>query len=144
AEPLGLLSDVKVADKADQFLAQEFAKADAADHDSRATLLHALSVRRKASFEQANALNRVRQNLSDAALAYLSLTVANLDRPELADEVLGVLGPRSKVESAGPGLPPRRYWEGGGPSPWHRGRVEATALAALAFAKARPQAAELR
>ena len=54
-----------------------------------------------------------------------------------------MLGPRAKTESAGPGQQPRRYWEGKDQRPWHRGAVETTALAALAFARARPQAAEL-
>src|SRR5206468_3195839 len=97
----------------------------------------------KATFEQANALNRLRQNLSDAALAYLALTFANLDRKGLGIEVLGVLGPRSKVESAGPGNPERRYWEGKNQHPWHRSAAEATALAALAYARVQPEANEL-
>jgi alpha-2-macroglobulin len=143
AEPLGLLPDPKALDKAAAWLGQEFAKVNPADHDSRAMILHALSTRKKATFEQANSLNRLRQSLPDAALAYLALTFANLDRPELAGEVLDVLGPRSKTEAAGPGLPTRRYWEGSSPVPWHRGAAEATALASLAYARARPQATEL-
>jgi alpha-2-macroglobulin len=142
AESLGLLPDAKAADKAAAFLEEQFAKADAADYESRAALLHALSARHKATFEQANALNRVRQSLPDVALAYLALTFANLDRPALAGEVLGVLGPRAKTEDAGPGARPRRYWSGANQSPWH-GPVETTALAALAFARVRPDAPEL-
>src|ERR671921_240811 len=78
AEPFGLLADPKVLDKAATYLAQEFARTDAADHETRAALLHALSTRRRATFEQANALNRSRQDLPDVALAYLALTFANL------------------------------------------------------------------
>jgi TolA-binding protein len=146
AEPLGLVADPKTLDKAAAWLTQATAAnwTDASDLEMRAALLHALSTRRKATFEQANSLNRVRQGLSDVALAYLALTFANLGRPELAGEVLDVLGPRAKTESAGPGLPARRYWEGASQNPWHRGPAEATALAALAFARVRPQAAELK
>ncbi|HEX8201838.1 MAG TPA: alpha-2-macroglobulin family protein, partial [Isosphaeraceae bacterium] len=143
AEPFGLLADPKALEKAATYLAGEFAKTDAADHETRAALLHALSTRDRATFEQANALNRLRQNLPDVALAYLALTFANLDRAALADEVLGVLGPRAKSEPAAPGASPRRFWSGDGRNPWSRGPVEATALAALAFARVRPQAAEL-
>src|SRR5262249_31061012 len=92
---------------------------------------------------QANALNRLRQNLSSVALAYLALTFANLDRGALADEVVGVLLPKSKTEPAEPGSPPRRYWDGSPNSPWCRDAVEATALATLAIARARPQAEAL-
>jgi len=138
AEPLGLVPDPAALDRAANYLNQEFPKVDAADHETRAAMLHALATRRRASFEAANALNRARQGLSDVALAYLALTFAELDRPSLAAEVLDVLAPRARVESAGPGLPGRAYWAGAGASPWHRGPVEATALASLAFARARP------
>ena len=103
AESLGLLTDAAVLDKAATWLAQEFAKVEGGDNETRATLLHALSTRNKASFEQANALNRVRQGLSNVSLAYLALTFANLDRVSLGDEVLGVLGPRGKTEPTVPG-----------------------------------------
>jgi uncharacterized protein YfaS (alpha-2-macroglobulin family)/tetratricopeptide (TPR) repeat protein len=142
-EPLGLLTDVKVLDQAATHLAGELARASGADTETRAALLHALSTHRKATFEQVNTLNRQRQGLSDSALAYLALTLGNLDRAELAGEVLDVLGPRSKAEASQPGRPPRRYWPGASRSPAHRGPVEATALAALAYARVRPQAPEL-
>ncbi len=57
--------------------------------------------------------------------------------------MLDVLAPRAKSEPAGVGKKPRKYWEGKDQGPYHRGPVETTALAALAFAKARPQAPEL-
>ena len=45
AEPLGLLTDAAVLDKAATWLTQEFAKVDGGDHETRATILHALSTR---------------------------------------------------------------------------------------------------
>src|SRR5262249_8113721 len=66
-----------------------------------------------------------------------------LERPELAGEVLDVLGPRSKTDPAGPGRPPCRFWPGASSAPALRGPAEATALAALAYARVRPQAPEL-
>src|SRR6185312_9422441 len=108
-------------------------KAAGNDHDTRAVLLHALSTRGKATFEQANTLNRVRQGLSDAALAYLALSLSSLDRAPMASEVLDVLAARAKTESTEPGAPPRRYWEGRGTLPFNRGATEATALATYAF-----------
>ncbi|MFO0961048.1 MAG: MG2 domain-containing protein [Isosphaeraceae bacterium] len=143
AEKLGMLPDPTAAEKAAAYLSAEFAKVDGSDHEGRAAILHALSARGKASFEQANGLNRVRQNLSNVALAYLALTFANLDRATLADEVLGVLIPKGKPEPAQPGQPPRRYWEGNPAHAWCRDTVEATALACLAIARARPQAEAL-
>ena len=136
AAPLGLVTDPKVMDKADAYLAQEFARTDVADHEARAALLHALSTRGKATFERANALNRDRQSMPDVALAYLALTFANMDTPALGNEVLDVLLPRAKSEPAGVGVKPRRYWEGSPRQPWH-GTVETTALAALAIGRLR-------
>jgi len=143
AEPLGLLTDPKALDKAAAYLTQEFARVGAGDHETRAMVLHALSTRRRANFENANSLNRLRQGLPDAALAYLALTLVNLDRAPLAGEVLDVLATRGKAESAPAGDRPRKSWGGSGPSPWNRSAAETTALVALAYAKARPQAPEL-
>ncbi len=80
AAPLGLLTDGNALDKATNYLAAEYARLGAGDHETRATLLHALSTRGKANFETANSLNRLRQSLSDAALASLALTFVNLGR----------------------------------------------------------------
>ncbi len=142
ARSVGLLPDPSAVDKAAGYLAQEFNKAGA-DHETRAALLHALAGLGKASFEQANTLNRIRQNLPDVALAYLALTLHELDRDPMAGEVLDVLAPRAKSESAGTGKKPRKYWDGNNQGPWHRGPAETTALAALAFARIRPQAPEV-
>ena len=143
AEPLGLLTDPKALEKAAGYLAAEYGKLGPGDHETRATILHALSTRGKANFETANSLNRLRQGLSDPALAYLALTFANLDRKPLAGEVLDILGPRGKVDAVEPGGKPRRSWGGSGVSPWNRSPAETTALVALAYAQARPQAPEL-
>ena len=56
AEPLGLLTDVKVLDQAAAHLEGEFARISGADRETRAAVLHALSTHRKATFEQANSL----------------------------------------------------------------------------------------
>jgi uncharacterized protein YfaS (alpha-2-macroglobulin family)/TolA-binding protein len=141
ARAVGLLPDTSSLEKASGYLTREFARAGT-DFETRATLLHALAALDKATFEQANTLHRVRQGLPDVALAYLALTLAKLDRPSLAGEVLDVLAARARTEAAGVGQKPRKFWEGGNQGPWHRGAVETTAWAALAFARARPSAPE--
>ncbi len=142
ARSVGLLPDPAGLDKAAAYLAREFARAGN-DFEARAALLHALAAVGKASFEQANSLNRARQNLPDVALAYLALALKELDRATLAGEVLDLLATRAKVEPAGVGEKPRKFWEGADQGPSHRGAVETTALAALAFARVRPQGGEL-
>ena len=59
--------------------------------------------------------------------------------------MLDVLGPRAKTEPAGAGpAGPAATGRATSQHPWHRGPAEATALAALAFARGRPQAAGAR
>ncbi|MHB1556227.1 MAG: tetratricopeptide repeat protein, partial [Isosphaeraceae bacterium] len=143
AERLGLLTDPKVLEEATGYLRQESTQLAADDWDTRAALLHALSTRRGATFEAANSLNRVRNGLSDSALAYLALTFANLERSTMAGEIIGLLGPRAKTEATAPGHPPRYYWDRGGRSPFGRSATEITALVTLAYARVRPDAREL-
>ena len=78
------------------------------------------------------------------ALAYLALTFANLDRAALAGEVLDVLGPRAKTEPAGAGPPAAPLLgRARASTPGTAAAAETTALAALAYARVRPQAPEL-
>ncbi len=104
------------------YLRQEFAKTSGNDHETRAALLHALSTRHAAGFEAANSINRMRDGLSDPALAYLALTFANLDRVTLANELIGILAARAKTEATAPGRPARVYWNNSGRSQAIRGR----------------------
>nr|WP_303652759.1 MG2 domain-containing protein [Paludisphaera mucosa] len=143
AEDLGLLPDPGVCDRAAAWLEAAMSTTNPRDRDARAAILHALSLRKRAGFEAANSLNRERQNLSNGGLAYLALTFANLGRPELAGEALAILGPRAKVETPAPGRRPRLSWEGSGQSAGLRATSETTALVCLAYARSRPQAAEL-
>ena len=122
------MTDVKVLDHAVAYLQQEFAKTSGNDHETRAALLHALSTRHAAGFEAANSSNRVRNGLSDPALAYLALTFANLDRLSLAGELIGILATRAKTEATAPGRPSRVYWSNSGRSQAIRGAAETTAL----------------
>ncbi len=133
----GMVTESQTIDKAIAFLQNEYGKLDAADTDTRAAILHALATWEKATFEQANALGRDRQNLSDSALAHLAQTFVALGRPTLAVETLGVLTPRAKHEAAGPGLPDRLSWTSN-----RQGPAEVTALAALAYAEGLPTSRE--
>ena len=143
AERLGLLTDPKVLDQAVSYLGQQFSQLDATRLGDTPAMLHALSTRRAASFEAANSLNRARNQLSDPALAYLALTFANLDRPTLAAEVIGILGPRAKTEAPAPGRPSRLFWDRAGRQSFARSTAEITAMVTLAYARVKPDAREL-
>ena len=142
ASVVGLGAEPGVIDKAMAYLTQEFLRSGS-DAEARVALLHGLAAFGRANFEQVNALNRSKQQLNDVSLAYLALTLAHLDRAPMAVEALEILASRAKLEPAGVGKKPRKFWEGAGQGPWHRGSVETTALVALAFAKVRPTAPEL-
>ncbi len=137
-----MMTDSGAFDRAAHYLAQEWGRVPAADLEMRAMVQHALAAMKRGSFEQANALNRSRQSLPDAALAELALALAELDRATLAGELLDILSARAKSEAVEPGAKRRTYWQGNGQR-WNRGPAETTALAALAYARVRPQAPEL-
>lgn len=133
---LGLVSDPAALDRADNYLTQSLAQVDRRNLVASAAILHALSTRGKATFEQANSLNRLRDGLPNQALAYLALAFANLDRASMGGEVVGILSRRARTEPAGPGKRPRTFWtEGAAGDP-----AFTTGLAALAFARLSPGA----
>jgi len=137
----GIDVDPNALSRAGDYLVAEFGRAGA-DLGGRAAVLHALAVLGRANFEQANALNRGRQNLGDASLAHLAMALGLLDRPSLAGEVLDLLATRAKSEPVGPGQKPQTYWGGRSQGAWHRSRTDTTALVALAFARVRPTSAQ--
>ncbi len=142
ARSQAMMTDSGAFDRAAHHLAQEWGNVPAGDLEMRAMVQHALAAMNRGSFEQANALNRSRQSLPDAALAELALTLAALDRASLAGELLDILSTRARSEPVPPGARRQTYWQGNGQR-WNRGRAETTALVALAYARVRPQAPEL-
>ena len=93
----------KVPDNAIQkggdFLQAALAKLASADDESRAVLVHALTMADKGDFAQVNRLYRSRQSLSPAALCYLALSYASMDRMETA-RAAGDCGQTRSYESA--------------------------------------------
>jgi TolA-binding protein len=144
AEPLGFVSEPKTLEHGVTYLKAEFDKLDRADQDTRAAILFALSTRKAASFEAANSLNRVRDRLSDPALAFLALTFANLDRRSLGAELVDILRRHGKIEKAASGPGHLTSWPGAAHSPAVKGGVETTALIAYAIARIEPSAPELK
>ncbi len=134
----GLGSDPAVLERGVGFLQGALTRVDQADHDTRGAIVFALSARGRASFEQINAQNRIRDALSSKSLAYLALSFANLDRASMAEDSLKLLAAKGKSEAAKPGEKPRMYWTNAAGSP----DVDTTGLATLAFARVRPAASE--
>ena len=75
-------------DKAVTYLDSQIAATDANDYESKAILLHALTMAGREDFTLANRIYRSRPVLSPAALAYTALTFAHMGRTGTAKELL--------------------------------------------------------
>ncbi len=142
ARQLGIVVNDKTLNDAQAFLQNRFTKAAANDNDAKAVLLHALSVAGAADYANVNRLYRERSALSDAALAYTALALANLNRNEIATEMLDLLESKAKARTVdGRAI---TNWDAAKSHPWLNDRIETTAVALLAIVKVKPTAAKAR
>jgi tetratricopeptide (TPR) repeat protein len=81
--------------KAQSYLQSQSAATAETDYETKAVLLHALTAAGQADFAVANRLFRNRPTLSNAALAYLALALAGMDRKPMASELLDLLAQRA-------------------------------------------------
>ena len=146
ARQAGLAVNGDTTTKAQAFLQTAFTNVPANDNDARAVILHALSTVAAADFANVNRLYRERNTLSDPAVAYAAAALVNLNRTEMAKEMLDLLLTRAKRQAIDnqallniEGVPP-----GATAHPWLNDRIESTALALLALAKADPNNAKAR
>lgn len=118
--------------KAVTYLRNQVAAAETGDFESRAILLHALAVAGHGDFALANHLYRERPSLSSAALAYLALALAEMDRKATAGELLDLLTKR-KLDAPASADP-----SAGRELPWSHSPVEVRAIWALAVERVAP------
>ncbi|MBN2024624.1 MAG: tetratricopeptide repeat protein [Pirellulales bacterium] len=103
------------------------------DYETKAILLHAVSVAGHGDFALANRLHRNRPALSTAALAHLALAFVEINRPTMAAELLDELAKRNMDD-------PQARWKAAGAClPWNNSSAELRALAALAIQRVRPK-----
>ncbi|MGA2032865.1 MAG: tetratricopeptide repeat protein, partial [Thermoguttaceae bacterium] len=124
--------------KALGYLRSQVAVTDNTDYESKAMLLHALSVAGQGDFALANRLYRVRPLLSSSALAHLALSFTAMDRKAMSSELLGVLAERNLDE------PASRRTAITGALPWSHSPAELRALYALALSETTPQSPKLK
>ena len=120
ARQQGVHVDDNVLAKATTYLKDRFAKTDQKGNETKAIILHALSTANAADFAYANRLYRNRNQLTPRALAYTALVFVNLNRLEIAGEILDVFT-ATKVQKDEA-----------------KREVETTALALLAMEAVRP------
>lgn len=136
AQQLGVTVNPDTLKRAEQYLNNMIARVAASDNDAKAVILHALSVGKAADFKLVNPLYRERNGLSEIALAYAALTLANLDRAQQAVELLDILEAKAKPTQVGGRQ--LRNWDSKTRYPWLNDEIESTAVAVLAMMKVKP------
>ena len=119
-------------DQAINYLQAQSASADANDYESKAVLLHALTVAGHEDFTLANRLYRSRPVLSPAAVLYTVLIFAEMDRTATAKELLDAVAEMNLDQS------PSRRETPSGLLPWNSSPAELRALYALGLERVEP------
>jgi uncharacterized protein YfaS (alpha-2-macroglobulin family)/tetratricopeptide (TPR) repeat protein len=152
ARKAGYRVDNDAFQRAVTWLQAEMAKTRVNDYETKAVLLHALSVAGQGDFTLANQLYRNRPSLSPAGLAYLALAFAEMDRKPTAEELLTLLGDRLPQDDT-PTPAKTKQPAGGQPTagqagaktlPWNASSVELRALYALALNRTTPASPQLK
>ena len=152
ANRTGYAFGADVLPKGVAYLKQAFQAAQ--DNEIKTYLLYALAVAKDVDFAHVNRVYRERNALNTAGLALLTLICAEMNRPEIAAELLPLLQNRAKkvnpstssgTPAASSGTPAassgQAYWPSDSAYAWLQGDVDATALALFALQKADPKAA---
>ncbi len=117
---------------AERFFAAKFAKIDANDAESKALVIHALSLTGRADFSAANRLYRERQALSETSLAYMAAAFIRMGRSGFAEDLLKILDAK---------LVDGRRWKSNSRHSILSDDVRVTALALWSYAKLRRDSA---
>lgn len=125
-------------DAALNYLAGQVTQTGETDYETRAILLHALSVAGRGDFALANQLFRNRPSLSNSALSYVALALIEMDRKPMAKQLLDLLGERNLDQEA------KRRTAEIGTLPWSHAAVEVRALYALGLLEVAPEAAKTK
>ncbi len=137
ARDAGFVVEANSFNLAINWLQTAFTNSSATDRDGRAILLHGLAASGHADFAAANQLHRERNGLSQSGLVHAALVLIELDRNEMAAEILQLVKlPAADADAA------RRLSE----IPWMHDPTELVALHLLALQAvdpANPQVAEL-
>jgi len=120
--------DTNLVQKTVHSVKSEIPKLPVGDYDSKATLLHALTVADAGDFSLANQLHRNRQSLTASGCAYLALTFAEMNRSDTARELSDLV--KNKIGQKGV-------------SGWNSSDVESKALYALCVLATQPKSPEM-
>ncbi|MBA2117080.1 alpha-2-macroglobulin family protein [Bremerella alba] len=128
ARKAGHRIDIDLIQKSVHAVKNEIPKLPVGDYDSKATLLHALTIANSGDFSLANQLHRNRQSLTASGCAYLALTFAEMNRSDTARELTDLV--KNKIGQQGI-------------SGWNSSNVESQALYALCLLATQPKSPEM-
>ncbi|MES2706981.1 MAG: tetratricopeptide repeat protein [Verrucomicrobiota bacterium] len=95
AKAAGITVSDKLQSRVEKYLTANYAGIPADDYDKKAAVLHAMAATGLAEYANAASLLRVRDSLSDSALAFLTAALVRMDRPEEARQLLAILETRA-------------------------------------------------
>ncbi len=130
----GVAVDDQAIANAANYLKTAFAQTNKNGEDTKASILYSLSTLDDLDFARANRLYRRRNQMSNVSLAYAALVFVNLNRLEIADEILEILERRGL-------LPDEERNSTIVSSHTGHGQVETVALALLSMQAVRPSSA---
>ncbi len=143
----GVFVDAELLKRSENFLKNSYSNLDQNDYDVRAMIMHALSRSGKADYSFVNRLYRNRNSLSNAALAYTALSLANLEHKDMGLELIALLDAKAAVMDSETDLTGQKqkplYWSGKDNQLWERNAVETTALVLLAYESLKPAAPQV-
>ncbi|QEG41940.1 tetratricopeptide repeat protein [Roseimaritima ulvae] len=131
ARSAGFAVSQEAFDKGKAYLQTAFAAADQSDLEQQTILLHGMAVCGCGDFAFANRLYRERNRLSPAALTHLALTLAKMNRPEMAKTLI----PLIKIPTDEASLTASQR---AGTLPWMRNRTELQAMFLLTLQAVEP------
>ncbi|GAK57091.1 alpha-2-macroglobulin-like [Candidatus Vecturithrix granuli] len=108
------------------------------DNELKTYLLHALTIAEDVDFAHINRVYRERNTLRTPGLALLTLMYHELNRPEIARELLTALQNKATIQQDQATGMQMAFWPSDSPYPWLQDPVETTALALLAVQKVEP------
>ncbi len=96
ASKAGIVVSDKLKARLEKFLEANYAGIPADDYDKKAAVLHAMAAVGRADYANAAPILRVREKLSDTALAFLTAALIRMERAEEATQLLQILEARAE------------------------------------------------
>ena len=132
ARDAGFAVEANTFNNAVQYLKTALAASPQTDHNGRAILLHGLAAAGQADFSAANQLHRERNSLSVSGLLHSALVLIEMDRKEMANDLLQLVGNEPATEE-----PHRKTL------PWMSDHAEIKALHLLALQAVDPASVKI-